>query len=139
MSEQELRSQIADKEDEITRVEEEASKKEASAEREIEADFDDKINDTKSKLEVGGVDLKEATEKSKEWTKKMNKLTVEVASLKKKLENLVKGKAKALNKKLDNILKTKKSKIKAFEAEIKSLRKKVEKLELEQLKSQSSE
>jgi uncharacterized small protein (DUF1192 family) len=29
MSEQELRSQIADKEDEITRVEEEASKKEA--------------------------------------------------------------------------------------------------------------
>ncbi|GAH86482.1 unnamed protein product, partial [marine sediment metagenome] len=95
--------------------------------------------DTRSKLEVGGVDLKEATEKSKEWTKKMNKLTVEVASLKKKLENLVKGKAKALNKKLDNILKTKKSKIKAFEAEIKTLRKKVEKLEVEQLKSQSSE
>ena len=61
MSEQELRSQIADKEDEITRVEEEASKKEASAEKEIEADFDDKINDTKSKLEVGEVDLKEHT------------------------------------------------------------------------------
>jgi hypothetical protein len=139
MSEQELRSQIADKEDEITRVEEEASKKEASAEKEIEVDFDDKINDTKSKLEVGEVDLKEATEKSKEWTKKMNKLTVEVASLKKKLDNLVKGKAKALNKKLDNILKTKKSKIKAFEAEIKTLRKKVEKLEIEQLKNQTSE
>jgi seryl-tRNA synthetase len=69
----------------------------------------------------------------------MNKLTVEVASLKKKLENLVKGKAKALNKKLDNILKNKKSKIKAFEAEIKTLRKKVEKLEVEQLKNQSSE
>jgi chromosome segregation ATPase len=129
MSEQELRSQIADKEDEITRVEEEASKKEASAEKEIEADFDDKINDTKSKLEVGEVDLKEATEKSKEWTKKMNKLNVEVSALKKKHENLVKGKAKALNKKLDNILKNKKSKIKAFEAEIKTLRKKVEKLE----------
>ncbi len=139
MSEQELRSQIADKEDEITRVEEEASKKEASAEKEIEVDFDDKINDTKSKLEVGEVDLKEATEKSKEWTKKMNKLNVEVSALKKKHENLVKGKAKALNKKLDNILKTKKSKIKAFEAEIKTLRKKVEKLEIEQLKNQSSE
>jgi len=139
MSEQELRSQIADKEDEITRVEEEASKKEASAEKEIEAEFDDKINDTKSKHEVGEVDLKEATEKSKEWTKKMNKLTVEVAALKKKHENLVKGKTKALNKKLDNILKNKKSKIKAFEAEIKTLRKKVEKLEAEQLKNQSSE
>ena len=139
MSEQELRSQIADKEDEITRVEEEASKKEASAEKEIEADFDDKINDTKSKLEVGEVDLKEATEKSKEWTKKMNKLNVEVSALKKKHDNLVKGKAKALNKKLDNILKNKKSKIKAFEAEIKTLRKKVEKLEIEQLKNQSSE
>ncbi len=139
MSEQELRSQIADKEDEITRVEEEASKKEASAEKEIEADFDEKINDTKSKLDVGEVDLKEATEKSKEWTKKMNKLNVEVSALKKKHENLVKGKAKALNKKLDNILKNKKSKIKAFEAEIKTLRKKVEKLEIEQLKNQSSE
>jgi len=138
MSEQELRSQIADKEDEITRVEEEASKKEASAEKEIEADFDDNINDTKSKLEVGEVDLKEATEKSKEWTKKMNKLTVEVAALKKKHENLVKGKAKALNKKLDNILKEKKSKIKSYESDIKAIRKQLEKLEAEQMKEQVS-
>jgi len=52
MTEQEIRTQISEKEDEITRVEEAASKKEASAEKEIEADFDDKINDTKSKLEI---------------------------------------------------------------------------------------
>ena len=139
MSEQELRSQISEKEDEITRVEEEASKKEASAEKEIEADFDDKINHTKSKLEVGEVDLKEATEKSKEWTKKMNKLNVEVASLKKKLDNLTKGKAKALNKKLDNILKEKKNKIKSYEMDIKACRKKLEKLEAEALKNQTVE
>ena len=138
MSEQELRSQIADKEDEITRVEEEASKKDASAEKEIEAEFDDKINDTKSKLEIGETDLKEATEKSKEWTKKMNKLTVEVAALKKKHQNLVKGKAKALNKKLDNIIKEKKTKIKSYESDIKALNKKLEKLEVEQLKEQIS-
>ena len=139
MSEQEIRTQISEKEDEITRVEEAASKKEASAEKEIEADFDDKINDTKSKLEVGEVDLKEATEKSKEWTKKMNKLTVEVSSNKKKYDNLVKGKAKALNKKLDNILKEKKSKIKSYETDIKALRKKLEKLEAEELKNQTVE
>jgi len=138
MSEQDIRSQISEKEDEITRVEEDASKKEASAEKEIEADFDDKIKDTKSKFEVGEVDLKEATEKSKEWTKKMNKLKVEVASLKKKLENLIKGKAKALNKKLDGILKEKKTKIKSYEADIRALRKKLEKLEAEQLKEQAS-
>ncbi len=138
MSEQDLRSQISEREDEITRVEEDASKKEASAEKEIEADFDDNINDTKSKLEVGEVDLTEATEKSKEWTKKMKKLTVEVASLKKKLDNLIKGKAKALNKKLDGILKEKKTKIKSYEADIRALRKKLEKLEAEQLKEQVS-
>ncbi|MHA1242483.1 MAG: hypothetical protein ACTSQU_17110 [Promethearchaeota archaeon] len=139
MTEQEIRTQISEKEDEITRVEEAASKKEASAEKEIEADFDDKINDTKSKLEVGEVDLKEATEKSKEWTKKMNKLTVEVSSNKKKYDNLVKGKAKALNKKLDNILKEKKTKIKSYETDIKALRKKLDKLEAEELKNQTVE
>ena len=139
MSEQEIRSEISEKEDEITRVEEEASKKEASAEKEIEADFDDKIKDTKSKLEVGEVDQKEAIQKSKEWTKKMNKLNVEVSSLKKKLDNLIKGKAKALNKKLDNILKEKKTKIKSYEADIKALRKKLEKLEAEALKNQTVE
>ena len=139
MSEQEIRSQISEKEDEIMRVEEDASKKEATAEKEIEADFDDKIKDTKSKLEVGEVDLKEATEKSKEWTKKMNKLNVEVASLKKKLDNLTKGKAKALNKKLDNILKEKKNKIKSYEMDIKACRKKLEKLEAEALKNQTVE
>jgi hypothetical protein len=139
MTEQEIRTQISEKEDEITRVEENASKKEASAEKEIEADFDDKINDTKSKLEVGEVDLKEATEKSKEWTKKMNKLTVEVSSNKKKYDNLVKGKAKALNKKLDNILKEKKTKIKSYETDIKALRKKLDKLEAEELKNQTVE
>lgn len=139
MTEQEIRTQISEKEDKITRVEENASKKEASAEKEIEADFDDKINDTKSKLEVGEVDLKEATEKSKEWTKKMNKLTVEVSSNKKKYDNLVKGKAKALNKKLDNILKEKKTKIKSYESDIKALRKKLDKLEAEELKNKTVE
>jgi len=139
MTEQEIRTQISEKEDEITRVEEAASKKEASAEKEIEADFDDKIKDTKSKLEVGEVDLKEATEKSKEWTKKMNKLTVEVSSNKKKYDNLIKGKAKALNKKLDNILKEKKTKIKSYETDIKALRKKLDKLEAEELKNQKVE
>ena len=70
MSEQQILSQISELEDDITRVEEEAAKKDASAEKEIEADWDDNINTTKSKLDVAEVDLKEATEKSSEWTKK---------------------------------------------------------------------
>ena len=51
MSEEEIRTQISAKEDDITRVEEEASKKDASAEKEIEDEFDPKINETKAKLE----------------------------------------------------------------------------------------
>ena len=69
----------------------------------------------------------------------MNKLTVEVSSLKKKYGNLVKGKAKALNKKLDNILKEKKTKIKSYETDIKALRKKLDKLEADELKNQTVE
>jgi len=69
----------------------------------------------------------------------MNKLTVEVSSNKKKYDNLVKGKAKALNKKLDNILKEKKTKIKSYETDIKALRKKLDKLEAEELKNQTVE
>ena len=44
MSENEIRSQIASKEDNITKVEEEASKKEAAAENEVAAEFDEKLN-----------------------------------------------------------------------------------------------
>ncbi|MFX1316790.1 MAG: hypothetical protein ACFE9T_13080, partial [Promethearchaeota archaeon] len=103
MTEEELRIQISEKEDDITRVEEDAAKKEASAEKEIEVDWDGEINETKSKLEVAEVDLKEAKEKASEWVSKRDKLINDVNSLSTKFTNLKKGKTKALKKKLNDI------------------------------------
>ena len=139
MSEQQILSQISELEDDITRVEEEAAKKDASAEKEIEADWDDNINTTKSKLDVAEVDLKEATEKSSEWTKKKNKLTTEVKSLKKEYANLRKGKEKALDKKLTNIEKHKKTEIKRIRLEIAALEKKLEQIQRDKALAEGAE
>lgn len=134
MAEEEIRTKISDLKDDITRIEENATKKEANAEKEIEADWDSKIHDTKSNLDTDEADLKEAIEKADDWVSKRNRLTVEVKSLKKEHENLLKGKDKALKDKLNNIEKEKKSKIKAKEKDIATLAKKLEKLENEKLK-----
>jgi len=136
MTEEELRIQISDKEDDITRIEEDAAKKDAGAEKEIEADWDADINETKAKLEVAEVDLKEAKEKASEWVSKRDKLTNEVNSLSTKLTNLKKGKAKALKKKLDGIESEKTTKIKKIEKEIRAIKNKLKKLEAEKLKQQ---
>ena len=136
MTEEELRIQISDKEDDITRIEEDAAKKDAGAEKEIEADWDADINETKSKLEVAEVDLKEAKEKASEWVSKRDKLDKEVNSLSIKFKNLKKGKTKALNKKLSDIENEKKTKIKKIEKEISAIKKQLDKLEAEKLKQQ---
>jgi hypothetical protein len=134
MSEEEIRTQISDKKDDITRVEEDAAKKEAGAEKEIESHWDDKINETKSKLDTGEVDLKEAIEEADKWVKKKNKLTVEVKSLKIQYDKYLKGKEKALKDLLISIDKEKKSKIKDLDKDINKLEKQLEKLEDEKLK-----
>lgn len=136
MTEEELRIQISDKEDDITRIEEDAAKKEAGAEKEIEADWDADINDTKSKLEVSETDLKEAKEKASEWVSKRDKLINEVNSLSTKLTNLKKGKTKALKKKLNDIENEKNTKIKKIDKEIRTIKNKLKKLEAEKLKQQ---
>ena len=136
MTEEELRIQISEKEDDITRIEEDAAKKDAGAEKEIEADWDDEINGTKSKLEVAETDLKEAKEKASEWVSKRDKLIKEVDSLSTKFTNLKKGKAKALKKKLDGIESEKTTKIKKIEKEIRAIKNKLKKLEAEKLKQQ---
>ena len=134
MSEEEIRTQISDKKDDITRVEEDAAKKEAGAEKEIESHWDDKINETKSKLDTAEVDLKEAIEEADKWVKKKSKLTVEVKSLKIQYDKYTKGKDKALKDLLISIDKEKKSKIKDLDKDIKKLEKQLEKLEEEKLK-----
>jgi len=134
MSEEEIRTQISDKKDDITRIEEDATKKEAGAEKKIEGDWDDKIKETKENLDASVANLKEATENADKWVKAKSKFTVESKSLKIQYENYVKGKDKALKKLLEDIDKEKKSKIRNKEREIKTLEKKVEKLEAEKLK-----
>ncbi|MFX0042102.1 MAG: hypothetical protein ACFE8L_04245 [Candidatus Hodarchaeota archaeon] len=136
MTEEELRIKISDKEDDITRIEEDAAKKEAGAEKEIEADWDADINETKSKLEIAKTDLKEAKEKASEWVSKRDKLDKEVNSLSIKFKDLKKGKTKALNKKLSDIENEKKTKIKKIEKEISAIKKQLDKLEAEKLKQQ---
>ena len=45
MTESDLRSQISAKEDDITKIEEEASKKDASAEQEVDDEVEDETED----------------------------------------------------------------------------------------------
>ncbi len=128
MSEEEIRSKISDKQDDITKIEEEITKKEASAEREIEADFDSKIKTTKDTLGAEQKNLDEAIQKAEEWTTKEKQFKEIVKNLTKELEKLKKDKASALKDKLKEIDNEKKSRIGAVDKEIKVLEKELKKL-----------
>ena len=125
MSEENIRGQISAKEDEITRIEEDASKKEASAEKEIEEEFDPKIEESQIKLNEEENLRDEAIEKTAEWTgKKKEKIaTAKVAN--KMLNTLKTDKEKALNGKLKEIESEKKGTIKEIQGEIKALQKQI--------------
>ena len=129
MSEEEIRSQISAKEDDITRVEEEASKKDASAEKEIEDQFDLEINETKSKLEEEENLRDEAIEKAAEWADKKKEKIVAAKNESKALSKLKSDKTKALNDKLKAIESEKKNKIKDIQKEINALKKQLSNLE----------
>jgi len=101
MSEEYLRGQISAKEDEITRIEEEAAKKEASAEAEIEQDYDPKIDETKLKLEEEENLRDEAIEKAAEWTEKKKEKIATAKEVTKELATLKKEKEKALRTSVD--------------------------------------
>jgi hypothetical protein len=129
MSEEYIRGQISAKEDEITRIEEDASKREASAEAEIEEEFDPQIEEVKIKLNEEEQLRDEAIQKAEEWTqKKKNKIaSTKIAS--KELAQLKNEKAKALNAKLKEIENDKKNQIKEVQGEIKQLKKQLDALE----------
>ncbi|MBD3194016.1 MAG: hypothetical protein GF317_03105 [Candidatus Lokiarchaeota archaeon] len=131
MSEEQIRDEISSKKDMITKIEEEITKKEASAEREIEADYDHKIESTKSTLRAEEKNYEEATQKVEEWKTKEKELKSLVKDLSKELKNLKKSKSKALKKKLNDIAKEKKTRIGSIEKEIKTLEKNLEKLQKE--------
>ena len=134
MSEEYIRGQISAKEDEITRIEEEASKKDASAEAEIEAEFDLQIEEAKVKVDEEEGLRDEAIQKSEEWTQKKKEKIATAKDVNKILANLKSDKDKALNVKLKEIENDKKSQIKEVQGEIKTLQKQLIALEKEKAK-----
>jgi len=129
MSEENIRGQISAKEDEITRLEEEASKKEASAEKEIEDEYNPKIQDTEAKLNEEEGLRDEAIEKAAEWTVKKKEKIVAAKDANKTLKTLKSDKEKALNGKLKEIESEKKVKVKEIQGEIKALQKQIAAIE----------
>ncbi|MFX1280228.1 MAG: hypothetical protein ACFFA3_12490 [Promethearchaeota archaeon] len=139
MSEEYIRGQISAKEDEITRIEEEASKKDGSAEAEIEAEFDPKIEEAKAKLDEEEALRDEAIQKTEEWSQKKKEKITSAKNANKVWLNLKSDKEKALNAKLKEIEADKKSQIKAVQTEIKALQKQLIALEKEKAKQAAQE
>ena len=131
MSEEYIRGQISAKEDEITRIEEEASKKDASAEAEIEEEFDLQLEVAKAKVDEEEGLRDEAIQKSEEWTQKKKEKIVTAKDANKIFSSLKSDKEKALNEKLKEIENDKKSQIKEVQGEIKGLQKQLIALEKE--------
>ena len=129
MSEENIRGQISAKEDEVTRIEEDASKKEASAEKEIEEEFDPKIGDAQVKIDEEEKLRDEAIERAAEWTGKKKEKIAAAKDANKMLKTLKNDKEKALNGKLKEIESEKKGTIKEIESEIKTLQKQIAAIE----------
>ncbi|MHA1688048.1 MAG: hypothetical protein ACTSYC_01125 [Promethearchaeota archaeon] len=123
MSEADIRSKISAKEDEITKVEEAASKKETEAENQIKGEYDPKIDETSKKLAEEQKLLDEAIQNFNQWKAKMEEKKATVKNLGKELKTLKSTKDKALKTKLKEIQKEKSTNIKAIQKEIKALQK----------------
>ncbi|KKN44714.1 hypothetical protein LCGC14_0690300 [marine sediment metagenome] len=138
MSEEDIRSQISAKEDEITRVEEEASKKDASAEKEVEDEYDPKIAESTTSLSEEEGLRDEAIEKAAEWTIKKKEKRTAAKTASKTLSNLKSDKTKVLNDKLKAIETEKKNNVKALQKEIRALKKELSNLEKAKAKAEKA-
>lgn len=135
MTEENIRGQISAKEDEITRIEEEASKEEASAESKVETEYNPKIEAAETKLNQEEVLRDEAIQKAEEWNNKKKEKIATAKEANKTLSQLKSGKEKALNIKLKEIANDKKGKIKEVQGEIKSLKKQIAAIEKEKARA----
>ena len=135
MTEENIRGQISAKEDEITRIEEETSKEEASAESKVETEYNPKIEAAEAKLNQEEVLRDEAIQKAEEWNNKKKEKIAAAKGANKTLSQLKSGKEKALNIKLKEIANDKKSKIKEVQGEIKSLKKQIAAIEKEKARA----
>ncbi len=135
MTEENIRGQISAKEDEITRIEEEASKEEASAESKVETEYNPKIEAAEAKLNEEEVLRDEAIQKSEEWNNKKKEKIAAAKTANKTLSQLKSEKEKALNINLKEIANDKKGKIKEVQVEIKGLKKQIAAIEKEKAKA----
>ncbi|KKK42903.1 hypothetical protein LCGC14_0891320 [marine sediment metagenome] len=138
MSEEDIRSQISAKEDEITRVEEEAAKKDASAEKEVESEYDPKIAEATTTLSTEEGLRDEAIDKAAEWTQTKKEKIAAAKTASKTLSSLKSDKTKALNDKLKAIGTEKKNAIKALQKEISASKKELSKLEKAKAKAEKA-
>ena len=129
MTENEIRSQIAAKEEQITKIEEEASKKEAGAENEVNANYGAKIAEIETKLSAEEASLAEATAKADEWVNKRKELAFSVKSLKAEYKLLNKEKDSGLRVKVKEINGDKKAQISPIRSAIKAHQKELKALE----------
>ncbi|MFX1237202.1 MAG: hypothetical protein ACFFAS_15340 [Promethearchaeota archaeon] len=129
MSIDEINSQISAKQDEITKIEEEAAKKNASAEKEVEAEYDSQISGAESKLVTEQGLLDEAIEKANEWAATKKEKAANVKALSKEVAGLKKAKTAALKTKLKEISSEEKASVKAVQGEIKGLQKQLKAIE----------
>lgn len=126
MSEEELREQqIRDRINkialEIEKIEESAKKKNLYIENKIAEEYNPKIAEIGSKLQIEQASLEELVGKIDELTLKKKKVSSVVKSLEQEYNNLTKAKEKALSDNLKAIAREKKVKTKNIDRNIKSL------------------
>jgi len=123
MSEEELKNQINRIAKKIMELEEVAKKKEDYIKTKVKEEFDVKINEIESELQVHQIAVNGLTQKIDKLSSKKKELIPIINDLEKKRNTLQKEKKKTLNEKLKAITDEKKTKMKTINREIKILEK----------------
>lgn len=108
----EIRNQINAKKDDLIKLEEESSKKEASLKKKFEDKYDSQIKEKGNNLTNQEATLFEAKRILEELSVKSKDLNSSLKNLKKEYKTLIKTKSKALRKKLKEISRIKKDELK---------------------------
>ncbi|MFX1449566.1 MAG: hypothetical protein ACFFCM_01915 [Promethearchaeota archaeon] len=123
MSQEEIKSQIIQKQNEITKLEETAVRKEQYITNRINEEFDPQLKEIEAELLLEKSKLAEVNKKIDQWKVKQKELTAIVKNLSKKYSNYEKEKHNYMTSQLKAIAKEKNTKIKEIKTEIKALEK----------------
>lgn len=123
MSQEEIKSQISQKQNEIAKLEESAIKKEQYIKNRTSEEFDPHLNEIEAELQLEERKLIEVNKKIDQWTTKKKELTLVIKNLKKKYSSYEKEKENYLSSQLKAIAKEKNIKVKELKKEVKLLEK----------------